>query len=120
MRYPGTVALLAGAVLAAGLPGCNQLAGHMANRRGKALYQRGEIAAAADEFRRATLDDPADPDYRHNLAAATDKLTGAGRSEMLYRQALTLNPDHQPTVHKLAELYLNTGRPDAARELTAN
>ncbi len=104
---------------AAGLTGCHQLAGHAANARGKALYARGQTAAAAEEFRRAALDDPADADYRHNLAAATNKLAGPGRAEALYRQALALNPDHQPTVHQLAELYLNSGRPQAARDLTA-
>ena len=107
------------AACAAGLTGCHQLAGHAANARGKRLYARGQTAAAAAEFRRATLDDPADPDYRHNLAAATEKLADPGRAESLYRQTLALNPDHQPTVHKLAELYLNTGRPRAARDLTA-
>ena len=100
------------------LAGCNQLAGHAANARGKALFARGNTAAAAAEFRRAALEDPADPDYRHNLAAATEKLQGPGPSERLYRQTLALNPDHQPTVHKLAELLLNAGRPAEARALT--
>ena len=105
------------------LAGCNQLAGHAANARGKALFARGNTAAAAAEFRRAALEDPADPDYRHNLAAATARLSsergqGPGPSERLYRQTLALNPDHQPTVHKLAELLLNAGRPAEARALT--
>ncbi|NNJ27261.1 tetratricopeptide repeat protein [Alienimonas chondri] len=119
MFVRSTAAVLFCAALAATLSGCNQLAGHTANARGKALYERGQIAAAADEFRRATLDDPADADYRHNLAAATERLANPRQAEALYRQTLALHPDHQPTVHKLAELYLNTGRPQLARDLTA-
>ncbi|QDT14867.1 tetratricopeptide repeat protein [Alienimonas californiensis] len=114
-----TVAVLGSAALAAALSGCHQLAGHAANMRGKQLYAQGQTAAAAEEFRRAALDDPAEADYRHNLAAATQTLRGPGPAEALYKQTLALDPDHQPTVHKLAELYLNTGRPQAARALTA-
>ena len=117
-----TAAILVCAVAAAacaGLTGCHQFAGHAANAEGKALYARGRTAEAADAFRRAALEDPAKADYRHNLAAATAKLRGPASAERLYRQTLSLNPDHQPTVHKLAELYLNTGRPRAARDLTA-
>lgn len=119
-RRPAAAAALLCAAVAATLTGCNQLAGHVANARGKALYARGQTAAAAAEFRRAALDDPADADYRHNFAAATEKLSGPApaQAEELYRQTLALNPDHQPTVHKLADLYLRTGRPEEAKRLT--
>ena len=117
-------ARLAAAVLfavgAVGLTGCHRLAGHAANERGKQQYARGNFAAAREEFRRAALDDPAEPDFRHNLAAAAAKAPvpgGTAAVEKLYRDALALDPDHQPTVHKLAELYLATGRPHAAAQL---
>ena len=115
--------LVCAACCAASLTGCHRLAAHAANERGKRLYAVGRVAAAREEFRRAAVEDPADPDYRHNFAAAAAKTLPPGADpaavENLYRQALSLNPDHQPTVHKLAELYLTTGRPDAARSLVA-
>ena len=117
-RSAAAVLFCAAGALCMGLTGCHQLAAHEANARGKALYAQGRTAAAAAEFRRAALDDPAKADYRHNLAAATERLNGPASAERLYRQTLALNPDHQPTVHKLAELYLKTGRAQAARALT--
>ena len=119
-RLAAAVLLFAGC---AALTGCHRLAGHAANERGKRLYAAGNFPAAREEFRRAALDDPAEPDFRHNLAAAVEKAPlpgGVAAVERFYRDALALDPDHQPTVHKLAELYLDTGRPQLARDLTAN
>ena len=115
--------LFCAACCAAALTGCHRFAGHAANERGKRLYAAGRLDAAREEFRRAAVDDPADPDYRHNFAAAAARTLPPGSDpaavESLYRQALELNPDHQPTVHKLAELYLDAGRPAEAEALVA-
>ena len=120
-RYPAAAFACAALAAAGGLTGCHQFAGHAANQRGKQLYAAGEVAAAREEFRRAAIEDPADPDYRHNFAAAAARTlppgSDPGAVESLYRQALALNPDHQPTVHKLAELYLDAGRPAEAEAL---
>ena len=120
-RSPAAAFACAALAAAGGLTGCHQFAGHAANQRGKQLYAAGNAAAAREEFRRAAIEDPADPDYRHNFAAAAARTlppgSAPGAVESLYRQALALNPDHQPTVHKLAELYLDAGRPAEAEAL---
>ena len=119
-RVPAAALLLCAAVCACGA-GCHRFAGHAANERGKRLYAAGRVGEAREEFRRAALDDPADPDYRHNFAAAAARSLPPGSYpaavESLYRQALSLNPDHQPAVHKLAGLLADTGRGAEAEAL---
>ena len=123
-RVPPPPAVWCAAVLCACLCGCHRLAAHSSNERGKRLYAAGHVAEAREEFRRAAVEDPADPDYRHNFAAAAAKTLPPGTPpaavEGLYRQALSLNPDHQPTVHKLAALLAETGRGAEAERLVAD
>ena len=121
---PPLCAACCAALLCAGLTGCHRLAAHASNERGKRLYAAGQVAAAREEFRRAAVEDPADPDYRHNFAAAAARSLPPGSDpaavEDLYRQALSLNPDHQPTVHKLAGLLAETGRGAEAEAFVAD
>jgi tetratricopeptide (TPR) repeat protein len=98
------------ALLLMTLTGCNWLSGRSANDVGQAYYAFGNYTAAAYEFRRASIDDPGNPDYLHNLAAARKKQGMFAAAERRYRQALASNPGHQPSYHGLATLLKQQGR----------
>jgi tetratricopeptide (TPR) repeat protein len=90
--------------------GCGTMGGSMANRSGMSYYKKGNYAAAAGEFQNAMKSDPANPDYIANLAKSRMKMGDASNAERYYRQALTIDPSHQPSYHGLAELMLDQGR----------
>lgn len=92
------------------LAGCGTLSGYQANQTGKSYYKSGNYTAAAYEFRRATIDDPTNPDFVHNLAAARKKQGRVGEAEQVYRHALQIDPGHQPSYHGLARLLNEQGR----------
>lgn len=92
------------------LTGCNWLSGRSANDVGQVYYAFGNYTAAAYEFRRASIDDPANADYLHNLAAARKRQGMIAASERYYRQALAVNPGHQPSYHGLASLLKQQNR----------
>ena len=97
--------------------GCNFMSGRMTNQRGTMLYRRGNYTAAADEFRRAAIDDPSNPDYAYNLATAKRKMGDATSAEQSYRTALLNDPSHQPSYHGLAMLLKDQGRTNDAVSL---
>lgn len=90
--------------------GCGTMGSSMANRSGMSYYKKGNYAAAAGEFQNAMKSDPANPDYIANLAKARMKIGDAPNAERYYRQALTIDPSHQPSYHGLAELMIDQGR----------
>jgi tetratricopeptide (TPR) repeat protein len=92
------------------LTGCNWLSGRSANDVGQVYYAYGNYTAAAYEFRRASIDDPTNADYLHNLAAARKRQGMFAAAERRYRQALHANPGHQPSYHGLASLLKQQGR----------
>lgn len=113
-RQPRTLGLL----LAIGLiAGCNPMSAFLMNRTGLAYYESGDYTAASKEFQRAVADHPNNPDYIYNLASAVRKQGQLGQAEQLYRQALALDPGHQPTYHGLARLMVDSGRGIEAAEL---
>ena len=102
------------------LAGCNPMAAWTNNQSGKAFYRAGRYAEAREEFRRATADSPRNPDYYHNYATASRQAGDPIAAENAYRQALMLDPAHQPSYHGLAVTYLNTGRSAEAHSLLSN
>ena len=94
--------------------GCGTMGSSMANRSGISYYKKGNYAAAAGEFQNAMKSDPVNPDYIANLAKARMKIGDAPNAERYYRQALTIDPSHQPSYHGLAELMIDQGRSQEA------
>ena len=99
--------------------GCRAMNGKMMNNVGMRQYQRGNFAAARQNFSRAVADDPHHPDYRHNLAMAMQKQGDQPGAERVLRHNLSLDPMHQPTYHALAQNLVQQQRHGEAQELLA-
>ncbi|MFO0533336.1 MAG: tetratricopeptide repeat protein [Planctomyces sp.] len=92
------------------LAGCSSMGGNMANSSGMSYFERGNYMAAGEQFQRALASDPDNPDYMANLARVRMTAGDAMGAEQLYRQALTVQPSHQPAYHGLAELMVAQNR----------
>lgn len=101
------------------LVGCSATNGRMMNRWGMHQYKKGNYAAARDQFARAVADDPYHPDYRHNLAAAHQKMGDPATAERILRHNLSIDPMHQPTYHALAQNLMQQQRTAEAQDLLA-
>lgn len=120
--HPFTVAYRVFVLTGAGLVccGCNALNGRLMNDAGTAYYKSGNYAMALQEFQRAVADDPASPNYRHNVASALHKQGRLAEAEQVYRQTLRIDPTHQPTFHSLAMLLKEQGRQADAQGLLSS
>ncbi|MBO50356.1 MAG: hypothetical protein CMJ69_06160 [Planctomycetaceae bacterium] len=115
---PGrTLGLLLATGLVCSFVGCNPMSAFLMNRTGLAYYESGDYTAATKEFQRAVADHPNNPDYIYNLASAVRKQGQIAKAEQFYRQALEIDPGHQPSYHGLARLMVDSGRGVAAAEL---
>lgn len=103
-----------GLVAITGATGCSTMGGSVANSSGMGYYEQGNYMAAATEFQQAVQRRPNNPDYLANLAKTRVKLGDAHGGEQMFRQALTVDPSHQPSYHGLAELMLDQGRDQEA------
>jgi len=72
---------------------------------------------ARSEFQRAALDKPDNADYLHNLASAMKKQGDSVAAEQTYRQAINVDPGHQPSQHSLIQLMFEQGRKQEAIEV---
>ncbi|GAB4135939.1 MAG: hypothetical protein Tsb009_02720 [Planctomycetaceae bacterium] len=117
LRLQYCCALFVVSLSAVSLTGCNQMSSRQANLNGRIYYATGNYTAAAREFNRATIDDPRNPDYAYNLAAARKKQGRIAEAERAYRQALHLKPTHQPSYHGLASLLKEQNRLAEAQQL---
>ena len=99
--------------------GCRATNGRMMNNVGMRQYQKGNYAAARQNFTRADADDPNHPDYRHNLAMAMHKQGDQPGAERVLRHNLSIDPMHQPTYHALAQNLVQQQRQSEAQELLA-
>lgn len=105
---------LCGCLLAGGafglFAGCNTTSGYIMNESGMAYFKRGNYAMARQEFQRAVIDNPYEPDYWHNLAAAMKKQGDLAGAEQAFRRAIAVDPGHQPSYHELVVLLREQGR----------
>lgn len=99
------------------LTGCHSMSGYAMNDSGRAYYARGNYAMARQEFQRAVADNPQNADYMSNLAAAMKKQGDLPGAERTYRQALQVDPSHQPSYHGLTKLLTDQGRTAEAADL---
>jgi len=99
--------------------GCHATNSWVMNNSGRGFYERGNYAAAKQEFACAVADNPFQPDYRHNLAMAMQKQGDLSSSEQVLRHNLSIDPSHQPTYHALAQTLVMQHRSGEAQELLA-
>lgn len=101
------------------LSGCCRTSGWVMNSSGMGYYQKGNYSMARNEFERAVIDNPRNPDYRHNLAMAMQKQGDLPHAEQVLRHNLTVAPMHQPTYHALTQILVSQQRTAEAEELVA-
>lgn len=105
--------------LATMVSGCCCTSGMIMNNSGMGYYQKGNYSMARGEFQRAVIDDPRNPDYRHNLAMAMQKQGDIPHAEQVLRHNLTVDPMHQPTYHALTQILISQQRTAEADQLLA-
>ena len=101
------------------MSGCCSSSGWLMNNSGMGYYQKGNYAMARNEFERAVVDSPRNPDYRHNLAMAMQKQGDTPRAEQVLRHNLSVDPMHQPTYHALTQMLISQQRTAEADQLLA-
>lgn len=99
------------------LAGCCRTSGWVMNNSGMGYYQKGNYSMARNEFERAVIDQPYNPDYRHNLAMAMQKQGDIQGAEQVLRHNLTIGTMHQPTYHALTQIMVSQQRTGEAEML---
>jgi tetratricopeptide (TPR) repeat protein len=117
LHRPAAFSLMSVAVLALYSSGCNTSSGWTRNQVGKSYYQSGNYTAARRSFEQALMNDPYNPDYAFNVAAAMQKQGDTLAAEQMYEHSLSLSPSHQPTYHALAGMLHDQGRTAEAQDL---
>ena len=80
--------------------------------RARDLFQRGRLADAETEMRRALAIDPGRGDWHHNLAVTLEALGKAAEALAAYERAAELLPQHVPSVLGAAQCQIRLGRPE--------
>lgn len=121
-----TIRLLTLLLLLSALSGCGMIAQNR-NAAGIRYYNRGQLAVAQTKFEAAKRANPQNADAYYNLGAVahlqgyqTRNTAQLGQAETLYRQCLSLNPNHVDCHRGLAVLLAQTQRVDQAFEVTKN
>ena len=109
-RFAASLSIAFCTLTAGLLTGCQMMTGYTMNQRGTAYFDAGNYSVARNEFQRAVIDDPDNPNYLHNLATAMRKQGDLDAAEQTYRKSLDLRPSHQPSYHGLATLLKEQGR----------
>ena len=97
--------------------GCCRTSGWVMNNSGMGYYQKGNYSMARNEFERAVMDSPRNPDYRHNLGMAMQKQGDMASAETVLRHNLSVDPMHQPTYHALTQILISQQRTAEAEQL---
>jgi tetratricopeptide (TPR) repeat protein len=85
--------------------------------RARDLFQRGRLADAEAEMRRALAIDPGRGDWHHNLAVTLEALGKAAEALASYERAVELVPQHVPSVLGAAQCQIRLGRPEECIKL---
>lgn len=80
--------------------------------RARDLFQRGRLADAETEMRRALAIDPGRGDWHHNLAVTLEALGKPSEALASYERATELLPQHVPSMLGTAQCLIRLGRPE--------
>lgn len=83
---------------------------------GKASYQLGDYAAAAEAFERSLAIIPNNPEGRFDLAMSYSRLGRLAQAEKAFSAALQMRPDVVRTRYELGMVLFKLGRKDEAAE----
>jgi tetratricopeptide (TPR) repeat protein len=112
----GTIIFLTVALF---LTGCTP-PGPRALLKGKKLLERGDYAAAVEQFKTATTLLPADAQAWNYLGVACQRAGQPAEAAAAYQRAITLDRDLVEAHYNLGSLWLEQNKPDAAiTEFTA-
>lgn len=78
--------------------------------------EAGEYRAALDQLEALEAEQSDDADVYNLLGYSHRKLEQYERAERYYQRALSIDPEHRGANEYLGELYLQTDRPELARE----
>ncbi len=78
--------------------------------------EAGEYRAALKELESLQAEQPGDADIYNLLGYSHRKLGEYEQAERYYKRALSIDPEHRGANEYLGELYLQTNRPELARE----
>lgn len=85
---------------------------------GRRAVADGEMSAAADKFRAALRSDPNLADAQYNLGVLAEWRGELGNARQAYEKALSINPEHEPSVTAIANMMLRTGNRGGALAYT--
>lgn len=78
--------------------------------------EAGEYRVALKELESLQAEQPGDADIYNLLGYSHRKLGEFDQAERYYQRALSIDPEHRGANEYLGELYLQTDRPELARE----
>jgi uncharacterized protein (TIGR02466 family) len=84
------------------------------NLHGSACAQLGQLAPAAESFRKAATLAPQSPELQFNLAVTLGRLGQLGEAVAAYRRAVALKPDFAVAHYNLGTALKDLGRADEA------
>ena len=115
--------LIAVIALCSSQTGCN-LGQQYNNVSGRQAYDLGQYPTAINEFQKALIKNPNNPDALYNLGASlyaqgkqAKNTQLLGQAEQLYRQSIATNDQHVDAHRGLAALLIETGREKYAFDL---
>lgn len=85
--------------------------------RAQAAIDKMDYRSALPMLEAALAKDPRSADAWNLMGFAHRKLGQPAKAEQYYAKALAINSQHRGTLEYLGELYLETGRPDDAKQM---
>jgi tRNA A-37 threonylcarbamoyl transferase component Bud32/cytochrome c-type biogenesis protein CcmH/NrfG len=86
------------------------------NKEGEALFERGDLARAAERFRRAVRSEPGNAYYRNNLGWALFQLGRVDEADRELREAVRLDPRRDIAYANIGEVERARGNVQGAIE----
>jgi len=112
-----TILLSLLSLVALAAPG--NLSGSSTMSKIKSKVEAKEYRTAIEELKELVNKDADNADAYNLLGYSNRKLKQYDVAEIYYKKALALDPEHKGALEYLGELYVETNRPDKAKEMLA-
>jgi len=94
-----------------------RFAPYACERLGLICLERGDVAGAMDEYRKATELSPGYPPPHYNLGLLYEKSGQYAKAQEEFQIVIKLSPDNSNAYLKLGEVYMKLGQPAKALEI---